>query len=66
MKKRNRNTASLGADAQKRYGAIADAARQAQLAEGWDRTMKNAQRSDMPGVKLHPGWDAAFRRARAS
>lgn len=63
MKKRNRTTAALGADAEKRCGAISDATRQTQLAAGWARAMKNMQRRGIPGVKLQ-GWDAAFRRAR--
>ncbi len=69
MKKRNRNTAALGADAEKRYGAIADAARQTHLASGWDRAIAKARGPRPPstnGVKLHTGWDAAFRRARGS
>jgi hypothetical protein len=66
MKKRNRNTAALGADAEKRYGAIADATRQMQLAKSWGHALRNEQRSGIPGVKLHPGWDAAFRRAQAN
>ena len=51
---------------EKRYGAIADAARQTQVGLSWDRAMVNAQRPSNAGVKLHPGWDAAFRRARAN
>jgi len=66
MEKRNRNTPAVGADAEKRYGAIADAARQTQVGLSWDRAMVNAQRPSNAGVKLHPGWDAAFRRARAN
>jgi hypothetical protein len=66
MKKRNRNTPAAGADAEKRYGAIADAARQTQLGSNWDRAMGNAQRQSNTGVKLHPGWDAAFQRVRTS
>ncbi|HEM7884011.1 hypothetical protein [Burkholderia cenocepacia] len=47
MKKRNKNTTALGADAAQRYGA-----------------MGNISRRGLPGVKLHAGWDAAFRRVR--
>lgn len=65
MKKRNRNTSAAEADAEKRYGAIADAARQTQLGSSWDRAMGNAQRRSTTSVKLNPGWDMAFRRARA-
>ncbi|GAB2877683.1 hypothetical protein GCM10027093_11230 [Paraburkholderia jirisanensis] len=46
------------------YGAIADATRQQAVASSWDRAMGNARRAAPTGVKLHPGWDAAFRRVR--
>jgi len=50
------------------YGAIADAARQQAVATSWERPMRAATRrkTSSAAVKLHPGWDAAFKRARAS
>ncbi|MFK4447477.1 hypothetical protein ABH944_007785 [Caballeronia udeis] len=66
MKKRSRNTPVTEADAERRYGAIADAVRAAQVSSSWDRAMGSARSPSSTGVKLHPGWDAAFRRARAS
>ncbi|HHL4081269.1 hypothetical protein [Burkholderia sola] len=64
MKKRNKNTTALGADAAQRYGAIADEVRQEKLGKSWRRAMGNISRRCLPGVKLHAGWDAAFRRVR--
>ncbi|MBR8303467.1 hypothetical protein KDW49_22420 [Burkholderia dolosa] len=64
MKKRNRNMPAVGAEVEKRYGAIADAVRQERLGKSWRRAMGNVSRRGIPGVKLHAGWDTAFRRVR--
>ncbi|WP_174973512.1 hypothetical protein [Burkholderia contaminans] len=64
MKKRNRNTPAASAELEARYGAIADAARQEKLSKSWRRAMGNDSRRGIRGVKLHAGWDAAFRRVR--
>lgn len=50
------------------WGGIANAARQQAVAASWDRPMHAAARgtTSSSNVKLHPGWDAAFKRARAS
>ena len=64
MKKRNKNTAALGADAARRYGAIADEVRQEKLGKSWRRATGNISRRGRPGVKLHAGWGAAFHRVR--
>ena len=46
---------------------IAEAARQQASAKSWDRPMRAAAQGKalVNEVKLHPGWDAAFKRARA-
>ncbi|WP_150123374.1 hypothetical protein [Burkholderia cenocepacia] len=64
MKKRNKNTTALGTDAAQRYGAIADDVRREKLSKSWRRAMGNVSRRGLLGVKLHAGWDAAFRRLR--
>jgi len=66
MKKRNRNSSTAAVDSARHYGAIADAARAMQIKSSWGRAMKRASTGGRPkdGVKLHAGWDAAFRRAR--
>ena len=53
---------------QQHWAGIADAARQQATAASWDKPMRAATHSknSSSNVKLHPGWDAAFRRARAS
>ncbi|MBN3848355.1 hypothetical protein G3N58_16175 [Paraburkholderia sp. Ac-20342] len=50
------------------WGAIASAARQQAAVKSWERPLRAAARGKRSTgtVKLHPGWDAAFKRARAS
>lgn len=49
------------------WAAVADAAHSQAGAEGGERAKRSGARGKTPigGVKLHPGWDAAFKRARA-
>jgi hypothetical protein len=46
---------------------IAEAARNQAIAKSWGRPMRAAAqgKTSASEVKLHPGWDAAFKRARA-
>jgi hypothetical protein len=49
------------------WQGVADAARQQAIADDWERPLRAVAQGNTSGnkVKLHPGWDAAFKRARA-
>jgi hypothetical protein len=65
VKKRLNRAAS---QSQEHWAGIADAARQQAIANSWERATRAVTRrkTSSASVKLHPGWDAAFERTRAS
>ena len=57
----------VGSQSREHWAGIADAARQLAVAASWEQSMGLAARGEASNnVKLHPGWDAAFKRARSS